>query len=93
VTEDELANAMERLAVLPQFLKALDGVLVDCHGGAFVTQGICGDCALLQLLVTSCRGNSMGIVTRTALERYVTYQEGLGRVLMKSERQSTGELE
>jgi hypothetical protein len=93
VTEDELSEALGRLAVLPQFQADMNGGLVDCHGGAFLSRRSGNDDSCPQLMVAWRRENTLNLVTRAALERYVTYQEGLSRLLMKSEARSEGGLE
>jgi hypothetical protein len=83
-TADEQQTAMDRLSQLPQFLRLTDVTLVEWSSGARVAPCDCSLPPVPHLMISWGPKRKQGIVTRSGLAHYVSYQERVAAVLLSS---------
>lgn len=80
-TVDEQQTAMDRLSQLPQFHRLLDGTLVEWGSGVRVAPCDCSLPPVPHLMISWGPKRKQGIVTKSGLAHYVSYQERVASVL------------
>jgi len=81
-TPAEHQAALDRLSQLPQFRLLTDGTLVEWGSGARVTPCDCSLPPVPHLMVSWGPTRKQGIVTKSGLAHYVSYQERVAAVLI-----------
>ncbi len=83
-TAEEQQTALDRLSQLPQFHRLLDGTLVEWGSGARVAPCDCSLPPVPHLMISWGPKQQQGIVTKSGLAHYVSYQERVAAVLLVS---------
>ncbi|MCM2306451.1 MAG: hypothetical protein NDI91_03140 [Sulfuritalea sp.] len=83
-TADEQQTALDRLSQLPQIHRLLDGTLVEWGSGARVAPCDCSLPPVPHLMISWGPKRKQGIVTKSGLAHYVSYQERVAAVLLSS---------
>jgi len=81
-TPAEHEAALDRLSQLPQFRLLTDGTLVEWGSGARVTPCDCSLPPVPHLMISWGPKRKQGIVTKSGLAHYVSYQERVAAVLL-----------
>lgn len=85
-TPAEHEAALDRLSQLPQFRLLTDGILVEWVSGARVTPCDCSLPPVPHLMISWGTKRKQGIVTKSGLDHYVSYQERVAAVLLSSQQ-------
>jgi len=85
-TSDEQQTALDRLSQLPQLHRLLDGTLVEWGSGARVAPCDCSLPPVPHLMISWGPKRKQGIVTKSGLAHYVSYQERVADVLLSSRK-------
>jgi|GEM_PF-3141647 len=80
-TPAEREAALDRLSRMPQFRLLTDGTLVEWGSGARVTPCDCSLPPVPHLMISWGPKRKQGIVTKSGLAHYVSYQERVAAVL------------
>lgn len=85
-TSDEQQTALDRLSQLPQFHRLLDGTLVEWGSGVRVAPCDCSLPPVPHLMISWGPKRKQGIVTKSGLAHYVSYQERVAAVQLSSQQ-------
>lgn len=81
-TSAEQQAALASLSQLPQFHRLLDGTLVEWGSGACITHCDCSLPPVPHLMISWGPKRKQGIVTKSGLVHYVSYQERVAAMLL-----------